>query len=57
MSRSLIVVIPLQWGENSREKKIADKRVRMDKEPLENLLFRLFEKQVHPPDLLMLPRD
>lgn len=28
------------------EKQIIEKRVRMDKEPLENLLFRLFERQV-----------
>ena len=35
----------LQW-EGGREKKVLDKRVRMEKEPLENLLFRLFEKQV-----------
>ena len=28
------------------EKQIIEKRVRMDKEPLENLLFRLFEQQV-----------
>ncbi len=32
--------------EGRPEKKIIEKRVRMDKEPLENLIFRLFERQV-----------
>ena len=32
--------------EGRGEKRIIEKRVRMDKEPLENLLFRLFERQV-----------
>ncbi len=39
------ITLVLQW-DHGKEKKVADKRVRMDKDALEQLLFRLFEKQV-----------
>lgn len=37
----------MQQMEARQEKKIIEKRVRMAREDLESLLFRLFERQVH----------
>lgn len=42
----LKVLNPVLQPEGRLEKKVIEKRVRVEKEPLENMLFRLFERQV-----------